>query len=137
MDYLESERKALELAMQNEKMAYEFYEKAMNTSTSELSRITFRFLSKQELEHFDMLKKMKEDRFSFDAHYETDENAVKEFFNKRAKYKDKIMDMSELEAYKMGMELEQKSYDFYKKAAETAQSEKMKKFLRFLMEWES
>lgn len=137
MDYLESEEGALKLAMENEKMASEFYEKARGVSKTELSKRTFEFLAKQEVEHFDMLKKMQEHEFEFNPNYQADENAVKLFFDKRKEYDSKLQGMDELEAYKMGMELEKKSYEFYKKAFENAENEDIKKFFKFLMEWES
>lgn len=144
-DYLKNEAKALKMAVDNEKKIRDFYLKSAEKMKSEVARKTIIFLADEELKHIDainafiMARKQGEKPVIEEGTEDEAVNAVKEFFSHTIKSAiDKaVIDDSEIKAYEAGLLLEQKGYDFYKKAAEKAKQENVKKLFEFLAKEEN
>lgn len=144
-DYLNDEIKALKLAISNEKKVRAFYLTHAKKLKNEIARKTFIFLADEELKHIDAItsfsKSIHEGNEPFVEAGTEDEaiNAVKEFFSDTVKtaIEKAVAGESDLKAYEAGLVLEQKGYDFYKKAADKAEHPNVKKLFEFLMKEEN
>jgi rubrerythrin len=144
-DYLKDELKALKLALENEKRVRAFYLEHAARLKNELAKKTFIFLADEELKHIDAINAFNKsihegDEPGIDSGTEDEAvNEVKEFFSDSVKtaVEKAVASQSDLKAYEAGLTLEQKSYDFYKKAAEKAEHPNVKKLFEFLMKEEN
>jgi rubrerythrin len=144
-DYLKDELKALKMAIDYEKKIRSFYLKHSARLKNELAKKTFIFLADEELKHIDAIND-----FSKSIH-DGDEpeiepgpedeavNKVKEFFSKSIEQKAEQLKPtdSEIKIYELGLEMEQKGYNFYKEAAEKAEHPNVRKLFEFLTKEEN
>ncbi|MFH1505470.1 MAG: ferritin family protein [archaeon] len=144
-DYLSDEMDALKTALDNELKTHMFYVDAEKKAKSKFSKKTFSFLAEQELGHIQKIKKFikgadkKIDQIDIDMEVaEMFFKKSKDFFESTVEhFKQKLKaDDSDLNIYKVGKEIEQSGFDFYKKAFEDANTENLKAFFKFLMEQE-
>ena len=120
--------KALEIlrqAMQFEREGHEFYLKAAQTTRDEKGQETFRVLANDEEKHFDLVKRqyraLREDRkwASFPEVKKTRIDLDKPLFSKGKEALEKAVTAksSDLDALLFGLDIEDRSYDLYRRAA--------------------
>jgi rubrerythrin len=143
-EYLKSESEAIRLALDNEIKVRSFYLEHAEQMESELGRKTFIFLADEELKHADTIREfakaiMQKEVPDIDVGPEDEAvNKVKEFFSfsvKEAAHKAK-MSKKEIQVYELGLEMELKGYNFYKKSASEAEHPNIKRLFEFLMKEE-
>ena len=148
-------KKALQTALDFEEKGHHIYEEVSNKTENQIVEKTFRYLANQELIHIEVIKEyMKEEKIELkgDKLKET-----KKFFSMTVgKFKEMLETQSvskhtqkssisdetelsddDLKAHETALELEQKSYDFYKEQREKTADKDLKKFFGFLMEQEN
>ena len=136
--------KALKYAIEFEIKGENIYEDLANEAEDEFVKNTFSGLAKDELVHIEVINKYmesieSESKFDFDKEMEKvkDINPKRFFgilteeFKKRAK-----LAAEQLKPFDTGIELEQKSIDYYQKQDKKAKSEQTKKFFEFLVKQE-
>lgn len=134
----------LRKAMQGEMDGYYHYSNAAILTEDEKAKSIFKNLAEEEKEHFKMLKDWEESNFKKDASFDFKKiKKVKKFqFSGESpifstEFKKKIRERHfELSAISIGMLLEQKSIDFYRKWSEETKEEEIKEFLLELVKWE-
>lgn len=144
-DYLKDELEALKLAIENELKVRKFYLEHAENMKNELAKKTFLFLADEELRHIDEIKAFNKaihegNEPDIDAGTEDEAiNRSKEFFSTTAKAiaEKAAANEADIKAYEMGLEIEQKGYDFYKETAEKAEHSNIKKFFEFLTKEEN
>ena len=130
-------KKALQTALDFEEKGHHIYEEVSNKTENQIVEKTFRYLANQELIHIEVIKEyIKEEKIELkgDKLKET-----KKFFSTTIrKFKEKTeLSNDDLKAHETALELEQKSYDFYKEQREKTADKDLKKFFGFLMEQEN
>lgn len=133
-------KQALHTALEFEQKGHNIYEEAAKNTENELVRRTFSYLAKQEVFHINEIKKYIEKNVSEVNLGGDSAEATQEFFlttvDEFKQGVDKVSD-NDLNAYRKGLELEEQSYDFYRRQFELATDDKAKKFFTFLMEQEN
>ena len=130
-------KKALQTALNFEEKGHHIYEGISTKTENPIVAKTFRYLASQELIHIEVIKEyMEKERIELkgDKLKET-----KKFFSmtvKEFKEKTELSD-DDLKAHETALELEQKSYDFYKAQGKKTINKELKKFFMFLMEQEN
>jgi len=130
-------KKALEIALDFEQKGYDVYKRVAGKAKNPIVAKTFKYLAEQELNHIEEIKgyiaeeeiELKGDKLE----------GVKKFFSmtvEEFKEKTELSD-DDLKAHETALELEQKSYDFYKEQYEQTGKEELKRFFKFLMEQEN
>ncbi len=139
-DYLTDELKAVKLAIQNEHKVRDFYLEHAKELTDELAKKTFIFLADEELKHVEaiteFMKSIHEGEVP-EIEGGTEDEAIersKEFFSLSVKeYALKAeATKKEISVYELGLEMELKGYNFYKKAAAEAEHKNVKALFEFL-----
>ena len=134
--------KWLSVALDYENEGLDFYSKAATRSTNALSRRLFRTLAGQEIEHakriediYNLLEQGKrlptrEKLKRIGGHVELEKD-IKEFFKTtdKASLRD---DIGNVEAMKVALEIEKKSYDLYSELLEEARNASEREFLSAL-----
>lgn len=130
-------KKALKTALDFEQKGHKIYEDTANKTENQIVEKTFRYLANQELIHIEVIKEyIKEEKIELKGDKLKD---TKKFFSMTvAKFK-KMAELSgdDLKAHETALELEQKSYNFYKEQGEKTDDKDLKKFFSFLMEQEN
>ena len=131
-------QESMKIAMENELKGKEMYEKFAERANNNVTKRTFKFLAEEEIKHIEAIKNFErsvqstpEGPTSFEEIRSIFEQSI-EHFDKQAK-----PESDDLEAHKLGMDLEQKSHDLYKRFFEESDDEKVKRFFEFLMKQEN
>jgi rubrerythrin len=131
--------KSLRMALENEQKGMKMYEGFAKKAKNEITKRTFRFLADEEVKHIDSIKEFaKTGKMKVKLRPIT-EVKVKTIFKTSVSHFSKKVKTGtmDIEAHKLGMELEEKSYDLYEKMAKAAKDRKSKEFFVFLMKEES
>lgn len=129
--------RALQTSLDFEKKGHHIYEETTNKTKNPIVAKTFRYLADQELIHIEEIKEYIEklnngNRVKLRGDKLED---TKKFFNttvKEFKEKTELSD-DDLGAHERGLELERRSYDFYKGQYDKANEGELKKFFKWLM----
>ena len=130
-------KKALQTALDFEEKGHHIYEGISTKTESPIVAKTFRYLASQELIHIKVIKEyMKKEKIELkgDKLKET-----KKFFSMTVKEFKEGAELSDddLKAHETALELERRSYNFYKTQSERTINKELKKFFSFLMEQEN
>lgn len=142
--YLENEMKAIRLATENEVKVRNFYLEHAKDMDDELAKKTFMFLADEELKHIDAINEFMKsihDGEVPEIDGGTEDEAIgrsKEFFSTSIQeYALKAKaSRKELQVYELGLEMELKGYNFYKKSASEAKHPNVKALFEFLVKEE-
>lgn len=134
-------KEAFQKALDFEQKGHKIYEETANKTKNPIVEKTFRYLADQELLHADEIKEYMEklDKGTIIKTRDDKPEETKKFFQmtvEEFKEKTELSD-DDLKAHKTALELEQKSYNFYKKQHDKAKDKELKKFFKFLMEQEN
>ena len=131
--------KALQTALQMEIDGKEFYLKSGGQSTNELARKLFQHLAEQEDVHYRVIKELHEKVVGRQGWPEVETTfkhgkSLRNLFKEAVESlgKDAKSDSSELEAIKTAMNMEDRSYSFYRSRGEEAISPTEKAFYQAL-----
>lgn len=134
-------KKSFQTALTFEQKGHKIYEEISNNTENPIVAKTFRYLADQELIHIEEIKeyikkldnghrvKLKGDTLEDTKHFFT--TTVKEF-----KEKTELSD-DDIKAHETALELEQKSYTFYKEQHDATNDTEAKKFFKWLMKQEN
>ena len=130
-------KKALQTALDFEKKGHHLYEEISTKTENPIVAKTFRYLANQELIHIEVIKEyMEKEKIELkgDKLKET-----KKFFSMTVKEFKERAELSEddLKAHETALELEKRSYNFYKTQSERTTNKELKKFFGFLMKQEN
>lgn len=133
--------KTIRTAIEMEKNGIDFYHKAEKKTSYPLAKKMFLSFAEDEKRHLTVLKKILVDlKFSdFDQFFgEKPRQKIKNIFKEaKNEIKEKIVaNPDELEALKIGMDMESESIEFYQKALDKSKDNHQKAFLRRLVEEE-
>jgi rubrerythrin len=135
---MEKIQEALGIAIEMEKNGYDLYIKSAQKTSNKLGKTTLEAIAAKELDHIKAIEQFAENNFgkaieSVNPKSKTD--YVRSVMDKLGKsLNENITKDSDLEkAYKVAMELEKYSYDFYKKLDNGSTNPQAKKFFEFLM----
>lgn len=134
-------KQAFQTALDFEEKGHKIYEETSNKTENPIVAKTFRYLGDQELIHIEEIKEYIEqlnNGHKIELKGDTLED-TKKFFNttvKQFKEKTELSD-DDLKAHETALELEQKSYDFYKQQHDQTNDQELKKFFKLLMEQEN
>jgi rubrerythrin len=135
---MENIQEALGTAVEMERSGYDLYIKAAQKTSNKLGRSTLEAIAAKELDHIKAIEE-------FAAHNigkaiesikpKNKKEYIKPIMDKLSKSLDEnVSKDSDLEkAYKVAMELEKKTYDFYQKLSKGSKEPQAKKFFEFLM----
>lgn len=134
-------KKAFQTALDFEQKGHKIYEEIANKTKNPIVAKTFRYLANQELIHIEEIKEYIE-KLNNGHKVGLRGDKLKEtqkFFNITIKEFKKKTELSrdDLKAHETALELEQKSYDFYKKQYDRTKDKELKKFFKWLMEQEN
>ena len=126
-----------DFAMKKEKDAEAFYRELAQNSNSEGLKSIFTYLADAEVQHFDVVKHMKEHTSVSDADTEI-LNKVGTSFNKMEKDTDAMlkMDRRQVQVYEKARQIEKESVDLYTEKAEETDNPEHEKIFRRLAEQE-
>lgn len=130
-------KQALKTALDFEQKGHSIYEETSNSTKNPIVAKTFRYLVNQELIHIEEIKEYLE-KLNNSHNIELKGDTLtdtKKFFTstvKEFKAKTELSD-DDLKAHETALELEQKSYDFYKEQHNQTADEEAKKFFKWLM----
>ena len=134
-------KQALQTALDFEEKGHKIYEETASKTKNPIVANTFRYLADQELLHIEEIKEYIEKlNNGHKIELRGDKlEGVKKFFSMTAKeFKEKTeLSNDDLKAHETALELEQKSYDFYKEQHNKTTDEEAKKFFEFLMHQEN
>lgn len=127
---------ALELAIEMEREGRQYYlDQAEINKDSELSKV-FLLLADSEKEHEDLLRKrLNKEEYAF----KEDQSfiSIKSVFNGLKEYEaSDIRKASQLDVYRLALDIEEKSIDHYLKMLEDATEDKDKELFKFLIKEE-
>ena len=127
---------ALELAIEMEREGRQYYlDQAEINKDSELSKV-FLLLADSEKEHEDLLRKrLNKEEYAF----KEDQSfiSIKSVFNGLKEYEaSDIRKASQLDVYRLALDIEEKSIDHYQKMLEDATEDKDKELFKFLIKEE-
>ncbi len=133
---------AVKMAIENEVKGREMYLSFANRAKNSVTKKTFEFLADEELRHIDKIKEIAKDEtglLEVPDLQSTSLEKMKEIFGLSIKDFDKqaTPDSDDIKAHEIGMELERKSFDFYKELSEEAADEKIRIFFDALMKEEN
>ena len=138
---------ALQLALKMETDGYNFFKDASTKAKNPLTREAFQYFANWELEHVEFIKKMYKklnDTGEWLSVKEMNQKvgdaavAIKTIFKEKHEQIDKHVkiDTSDLEAYLLASDIEDKATVFYQKKAESAADPFAKKFFTFMIDLE-
>jgi rubrerythrin len=135
--------KALKYAIDFEIKGENIYEDLANEAEDEFVKNTFSGLAKDELVHIEVINKYiesieKETEYDFEKELKKVTTSPKRLFGiLPKKFKQKAaLAANQLKPFDIGMELEQKSIDYYKEQGKKAKSEATKRLFEFLTKQE-
>ena len=116
---------ALELAVNREKGAQEFYEKAAQIAAAENVKNKFKYLATVEVEHFEQL---------FDFYFKISGGKEPEIKTQTSEIGKHLItsDFSSNKAIELAVNAEQKAYDFYRYASMKAKHAKIREMFEYL-----
>jgi len=138
---------SMKLAIDFERRGYDVYVNAAEKTKNKLGKETLMAIAAKELDHIKAIE-----QFTKNLEIKEDINKATGIINPMEKKKyvkdifikiknqldEKALPDSDLEkAYEVGMQLEQESYDFYKKHAAEAKDPQIREFFGFLMKEEN
>ena len=133
---------ALRTAMEAEMTGHHFYNNAAATTKDLQGKETFKRLAKEELLHFNYLKKqygsiLKTGNFDFSTPLAADPDAKISgpIFSPQLKARIKQSHF-EVSALSVGMQLELNAVNFYRQCAEESDNPEVKAFFNHLVKWE-
>ncbi|MBN2043320.1 MAG: ferritin family protein [Candidatus Aenigmarchaeota archaeon] len=131
-------QESVKMALENELKGKEMYDKFADRAKNNVTKRTFEFLAAEEVKHIEAIRNFDqsvqakpEGPTSFDEIRSIFEQSI-EHFDRQAK-----PESDDIEAHRLGMDLEQKSHDLYKRLSEEAADENVKRFFVFLMDQEN
>ncbi len=138
---------ALQLALKMETDGYNFFKDAATRAKNLLTKEAFDYFAKWELEHVEFIKKMYKKLNDTGEWLSVDQLnqkvgdatvAIKTIFKEKHEQIDKVVkvDTSDLEAYVLARDIEDKATVFYKNKSETAKDASAKKFFTFMIDVE-
>lgn len=135
---MENMQEALNTALDMEKTGYDIYMKAAQKTTNKLGKTTLEAIAAKELDHIKAIEEFAEKnigRAIESINPKSKSDYIRPIMDKLAKSLDEnVTKDSDLEkAYKVALELEKRSYDFYKKLNKESKDPQTKKFFEFLM----
>lgn len=134
-------KEALQTALDFEKKGNKIYEEVSNNSENKIVSKTFRYLADQELVHITEIEEYihiinngEEIELKGDKLEDT-----KKFFSMNIKeFREKTgLSNDDLKAHETALELEKKSYEFYKEQSDKTDDAKAKRFFSWIMEQEN
>jgi rubrerythrin len=143
MEEMDRMRKALEEAVQFETDGREFFLKAAQKAKSYFAKLIFETIAEEELGHIKRVKAIYDRSATFEkqssAPLISEKNTLENVFQQAKKNMDEtlVTNADELEAIRLGVQLEIKGHEFYKRLAEEAPSEFEKVFYQQLAQEES
>jgi len=130
-------KQALTTALDFEEKGHKIYEETASKTKNPIVAKTFRYLADQELFHIEEIKEyLKKEKIELKGDKLKD---TKNFFSittTEFKQKTKLSD-DDVKAHETALELEQKSYDFYKEQHGKTNNKDLKTFFNFLMKQEN
>ncbi|MEA2037442.1 MAG: ferritin family protein [Nanoarchaeota archaeon] len=134
-------KEALNVALEYEKKGHKLYSEATNNTKNPVVAKTFKYLADQELIHIEEINEYIEqldNGHKVEPKGDTVEETKNFFSTTTHEFKEKTeLSEDDIKVHELGMELEQKAYDFYKEQYNTTKDEEAKKFFKFLMEQEN
>jgi rubrerythrin len=135
---MEKIQEALATAIAMEKNGYDLYIKAAQKTSNKLGKTTLEAIAAKELDHIKAIEAFSENNFGKaieNVNPKSKMDYVRSVMGKLEKsLDDNITKDSDLEkAYKVALELEKLSFDFYKKLNKESSNSQAKKFFEFLM----
>ncbi len=138
---------ALQLALKMETDGYNFFKDAAARAKNPLTKEAFEYFAKWELEHVEFIKKMYKKLNDTGEWLSLDQMnqkvgdaavAIKTIFKEKHEEIDKHVKVatSDLEAYVLARDIEDKATVFYKQKADSAQETSAKKFFTFMIDVE-
>ena len=138
---------ALQIALKMETDGYNFFKDAATRTKNPLTKEAFDYFAKWELEHVEFIKKMYKKLNDSGEWLSVDQMnqkvgdaavAIKTIFKEKHEQIDQHVKIStsDLEAYVLARDIEDKATVFYKEKAETAQDASAKKFFTFMIDVE-
>jgi len=126
-------KKAFQTALDFEQKGHKVYEETAKKTKNPIVAKTFEYLAKQEVNHIEEIKKyIQQQKIELKGDKMED---TQEFFSmttKKFKEKTELSD-DDLKAHETALELEQKSYEFYKEQHDLTKDEKLKQFFKWIM----
>ena len=130
-------REALKTALDFEQKGHKIYEETSNKTKNPIVAKTFRYLSDQELIHIEEIKeyiKRLNNGHKVELKGDTLKDTQKFFNTTITKFKEKTeLSDDDLKAHETGLELEQRSYDFYKQQHDATEDKEIKEFFKWLI----
>ncbi|MBT4824101.1 ferritin family protein [Candidatus Woesearchaeota archaeon] len=135
-------KEAMKQALEFEKKGHDIYKEAAEKTNNALVRKTFSYLAEQETNHIREIQEYIDHEHPDIEKIELKGDKLegaKQFFNTTIKEFREKTELSEddIKAHEAALELEQSAYDFYKEQHDAANDEKLKTFLKFLMDQEN
>jgi rubrerythrin len=132
-------KEVLEMAVNNEREAYELLCASRDACEDKLSKATFDFLAKEELKHIDVIQKFGETGVASAPDVSKSltkadvAKGIKGIFEQFGwQYEQAAATDDRMEAYRTAMDMERHGHQFYAKAAEVSTNPEAKKFFEFL-----
>ncbi len=131
-------QESMKIALENELKGKEMYEKFAERANNPVTKRTFEFLAEEEVKHIEAIRNF-EESVQVTPEGPTSFEDIRSIFDQSIEHFDKQAkpESDDLEAHKLGMDLEQKSYELYKKFFEESTEENVKRFFEFLMKQEN
>jgi len=148
MNSISPDLEALQLALKMETDGYNFFKDASERIKNTLAKETFKSFADWELEHIEFIKKMYQELKEKGKWISIEEmsqkkgaatSAIKTIFKKKHEEIDEHVkiDSSDLDAYRLARDIEDKAVVFYREKAESTDNEPAKQFYRFMIDLES
>jgi len=138
---------ALQLALKMETDGYNFFKDAATKARTPLAKEAFQYFAEWELEHVEFIKKMYQKLSDSGEWLSVDQMnqkvgdataAIKTIFKEKHEQIDEHVktETSDLEAYLLAKDIEDKATAFYKSKADVAEDPAAKKFFTFMIDLE-
>ena len=148
MNGISEDMEALQMALKMEADGYNFFKDVSERTKNALAKETFRSFSNWELEHIEFIKKTYQELKEKGRWISLGEmpqrmgdatSAIKTIFKeKHEEFGENFeMDSTDLDAYRLARDIEDKAVVFYRGKAESSKSEPAKQFYRFMVDLES
>ncbi|UCE06298.1 MAG: ferritin family protein [bacterium] len=147
MSAQKADLEALQLALKMETDGYNFFKDASTKAKSPLTKEAFQYFAEWELEHVEFIKKMYKKLNDIGEWLSVDEMnqkvgdasvAIKTIFKEKHEQIDKHVkvDTSDLEAYLLARDIEDKATVFYQNKANSSSDPSAKRFFEFMIDVE-
>ena len=143
MEERDGTKNALEEAIQFEMDGRDFFLKAAQKAKSYFAKLIFETIAEEELGHIKRVKAIYDRSGTFEKQSSpsliSEKNSLENVFQQAKKNMDEVLltNADELEAIRLGVQLEIKGHEFYKRLAEEAPNESEKAFYQQLAQEES